>query len=135
MYDHLKKFRDKIYTGMKVGGSNQWNFSNGKWTEIKEAPNRWKFEFQSIKTRVNPAPQNVGAQIDTKFHWYIVADQIATKLDSNSYKVDMNGLKFKVGHKRPHWRTFSYNYPEQLTYKEKVIEILEKLLKELKSSK
>lgn len=119
---------------MKVGGSHRWNF-NGEWLETKEAPDKWEFNFKSKKTRINPTPQNTGAQIGTKFHWYIVADQIATKIDSNSYKVDMNGLKFKVGHKRPYWRTFSYDYPEQLTYKEKIIEILEYLLKELKSSK
>ena len=46
----------------------------------------------------------------------------------------MNGVKFKVGHKRPHWRQFSYDYPEQLSYKEKVIQILENILVKLKSS-
>ncbi|MFW9821145.1 MAG: hypothetical protein ACFFE5_16190, partial [Candidatus Thorarchaeota archaeon] len=69
------------------------------------------------------------------FHWYIIADQIATKIDENSYMTSMQGIKFKVGHKRPYWKKFSYNYPEQLTYKEKVIKILEKVLKDLKRDK
>jgi len=132
MYNSFKKYRDKIYTGMKVGGSHQWNFNNGKWTEIKEAPDRWGFEFKSTKTRANQALQNTGARIGTKYHWYIIADQIITKIDSNSYKVEFNGSKFKVGHKRPDWKKFSYDYPIQVTYKKKVIQILENLLKELK---
>ena len=117
---------------MRVGGSHHWNYNEGKWFETKEAPDKWNFKFDSIKTRINPAPNNSGANINTKFHWYIIADQIATKIDNNSYKVAMNGLKFKVGHKRPFWETFSYNYPQQSSYKEKVIQILENLLKELK---
>ena len=44
----------------------------------------------------------------------------------------MKGLKFKLGHKRPYWKTFSYNYPEQQTYKEKIITILEEILIDLK---
>jgi hypothetical protein len=131
-YNALKKFNDKIYTGMTIGDSHYWNYNNGKWIETKTAPDRWKIKFESLKTRVNSAPYNTGAHKGTKFHWYIIADQIATKLDSNSYKTSMNGVKFKVGHKRPHWKTFSYNYPEQLSYKERIIEILEYILKKLK---
>jgi hypothetical protein len=44
----------------------------------------------------------------------------------------MNGLKFKIGHKRPHWRSFSYDYEDQLSYKERVIQVLEEMLKALK---
>jgi hypothetical protein len=133
MYNKLKTYNNKIYTGMKVGGSHYWNYNDGKWFETKETPDKWKIKFQSVKTRANPAPQNTGANIGTKYHWYIIADQIATKLNNDSYMTLMNGIKFKVGHKRPHWKKFSYNYPEQLSYKERIIEILENLLKDLKS--
>ena len=44
----------------------------------------------------------------------------------------MKGVKFKIGHKRPHWKSFSYAYPEQISYKERVINILEQILKKLK---
>ena len=44
----------------------------------------------------------------------------------------MNGIKFKLGHKRPYWRTFNYNYPNQVTKKQRIIKILEEILKELK---
>lgn len=133
MYNTLKNYKDQIYTGMKVGGMHNWNYTNGKWSETKIAPDKWFINFESLKTRMHTAPVNSGASTGSKFHWYIIADQIATKLDSNSYMTHMKGTKFKVGHKRPHWKTFSYNYSEQKSYKEKVINILEDVLYRLKS--
>ena len=135
MYDNFKTHENKIYTGMRVGGSHDWNYTNGKWYETKEAPDRWSFAFDSIKTRINPAPTNSGASIKTKFHWYIIADQIATKLDANSYMTSMKGVKFKVGRKRPYWRAFSYKYPNQIGYKERIINILEDAIRRLKAEK
>ncbi|MFX0134001.1 MAG: hypothetical protein ACFFDN_10195 [Candidatus Hodarchaeota archaeon] len=133
MYDTFKVYGKKIYTGMRVGGSHHWNYNDGKWFETKQTPNKWKFKFDSIKSRINPAPSNSGASINTQFHWYIIADQIAIKIDNNSYMTSMKGVKFKIGHKRPYWKTFSYNYPEQLSYKERIIEILEEILMELRN--
>jgi hypothetical protein len=103
---------------MKIGNSHCWHYKNGKWYETKKAPDKWSFKFNCLKTRVNPAPNNTGAAIKTKYHWYVLADQIATKINNNSYMTSMKGVKFKVGHKRPHWRTFSYNYSDQISYKE-----------------
>lgn len=134
MYDTFKIHDKKIYTGMKVGRSHSWNYNNGKWFETKKAPDKWTFTFDSLKTRITPAPKNTGATRKTKFHWYIIADQIATKIDENSYMTSMKGVKFKIGHKRPYWRTFSYDYPNQLSHKERVINILEEILKELKTT-
>jgi len=133
MYNSLKKYNNKVYTGMRVGNSHNWNYTNGTWYEIKKAPDRWDFKFECLKTRINPAPNNTGASINTQFHWYIIADQIATKIDNNSYMTSMKGVKFKIGHKRPYWKTFSYNYPDQLSYKERIIKILEEILTELKN--
>ena len=135
MYNELKKFHDKIYTGMRVGQFHHWNYNDGHWYEKKIAPNEWQIKFKSIKTRYQAAPSNSGARIGTKYHWYIIADQIATKLDDNSYITDLKGVKFKVGHKRPYWKSFSYEYPEQDGYKERVIQILEETLKKLKNEK
>ncbi|MFX1418130.1 MAG: hypothetical protein ACFE9N_04325 [Promethearchaeota archaeon] len=135
MYNALKKYNNKLYTGMRVGDSHQWNYMDGKWYETKKEPDKWTFNFESLKTRTNPAPINTGASINTKFHWYIIADQIATKIDQNSYTTSMTGIKFKIGHKRPYWKTFSYNYPDQSSYKERIIKILEGVLNNLKNSK
>lgn len=120
---------------MKIGGTHKWHYNNGKWLETKVAPDQWTFNFQSIKTRFQSAPMNSGAKLNTKYHWYMIADQIASKLDANSYLTNMKGIKFKIGHKRPNWKTFSYNYPEQESYKDRIIKILEKTLENLKNEK
>ncbi len=132
MYNKLKTYNNKIYSGMEIGNSHSWNYNNGKWYEIKEAPDRWKIKFDSVKTRVNSAPINSGAKLGTKFHWYIIADQIATKLNNDSYMTNMSGVKFKIGHKRPQWRAWSFQYPNQISYKERIISILENIIKKLK---
>ena len=120
---------------MRIGGSHKWHYNNGKWYETKLAPDMWQFSFHSLKTRFYNAPINSGAKVQTKYHWYIIADQIASKLDNNSYKTEMKGFKYKIGHKRPNWRNFSYEYPEQESYKERVIKILEDTLIKLKNDK
>ncbi len=135
MFNTLKTHENKIYTGMRVGGTHHWKYEGGNWIETKMAPDRWKIKFDSLKTRVKAAPINSGASVQTKYHWYIIADQIATKLDANTYMTSMKGVKFKIGHKRPNWRNFSYKYPEQVSYKERVINTLEHILKKLKEEK
>ena len=131
-YNELKEYNGQVYTGMLIGSSHNWNYPNGKWHETKLAPDKWKFEFEAIKRRERASPNNTGASKGTTYHWYILADQKATKLDNDSYQTLMNGLKFKIGHKRPHWRSFSYEYDEQLSYREKIIRVLEETLNELK---
>ena len=120
---------------MKIGGSHKWHYDKGTWFETKLTPNQWTFNFHSVKTRFNAAPMDSGAKLNTKYHWYIIADQLASKLDSNSYITDMKGVKFKLGHKRPNWKKFSYNYPEQQSYRDRVINILERTLENLKNKK
>ena len=127
-YNELKEYDGKIYTGMLVGSSHNWLYPNGKWHETKLAPDKWKFTFESVKKRSHPAPDNTGAAKGTIYHWYIIADQRATKVDNDSYFTLMEGLKFKIGHKRPHWRMFSYEYDDQLSYNEKVIRALEETI-------
>ncbi len=117
---------------MKVGGTHLWDYKNGKWWEMKIAPDKWSIQFDCMKTRTHAAPANSGANINTKFHWFILADQIATKIDANSYQTTLKGTKFKVGHKRPYWKDFSYNYPDQEDYRSRVIHILEDTLARLK---
>jgi len=120
---------------MKVGGTHEWHYDNGKWVETKLSPDKWKFKFNSVKTRLHQAPFNSGAERNTKFHWYIIADQIATKLNKDSYMTNMNGLKFKIGHKRPNWSGFNYDFPKLDSYKQRVIRILEETLSKLKNEK
>lgn len=127
-YDELKIYNGKIYTGMMIGSSHDWVYNNGSWHETKLAPDKWEFSYDSIKRRTRSAGDNTGASKGTIYHWYIIADQKATKLDNDSYQTKMTGLKFKLGHKRPHWKKFSYDYPEQVSYDERLKQVLEEVL-------
>ena len=129
-YDALKEYQGQVYTGMAIGQSHEWNYNNGIWTETKVEPNKWDIQFKSLKTRSHLAPDDTGAQIGTQYHWYILADQKVKKIDANSYDTMMTGMKFKVGHRLPNWKHWSYQYPEQLSYKQQLIAILERALKE-----
>lgn len=132
-YDELKEYNGKVYTGMMIGSSHNWQYPNGNWIETKVAPDKWEFSFESIKRRNRASGNNTGAVKGTMFHWYILADQQATKLDNDSYQTSMTGVKFKIGHKRPYWKRFSYDYSDQISYKEKVIQVLEETLFALKN--
>ena len=130
-YDDLKEYKGKVYSGMLIGSSHNWSYPNGKWIETKVAPDKWEFSFESVKKRNRLSRENTGAASGTTFHWYIIADQKATKLNADSYFTSMSGLKFKLGHKRPYWRKFSYDYAEQLSYRERVRQVLEEMLKNI----
>ena len=123
-YDDMKSHDGKSYSGMKVGGRHSWVYPDGRWEETKTAPDRWEFTFNSIKNRANAAPVGSGVGPGSEYHWYILASQKVKKVDANAYETFMHGLKFKVGHKRPYWRSFSYEYPEQISERHRIMQIL-----------
>lgn len=127
-YDQLKTDQNgKKYSGMRIGAQHNWDYPNGKWDETKIGPCEWEFEFNARKRRHIPAPSGSGAGLGTQYHWYIVADQIVRKVSADEYETLMKGRKFKVGHKRPHWKQFSYKYPEQTGYTESVADYLRRM--------
>jgi len=131
-YDDSKEFNGQRYSGMAVGGQHAWNYPNGLWRERKIAPDEWEFTFSSVKHRVRSAPIGSGAPPDTQYHWYILAHQRVRKLDQDNYSTLMSGMKYKLAHKRPHWRNWSSQYPEQVSETERIIAILEATLARLK---
>ena len=131
-YDDLKRHRGEIYSGMPVGCGHTWDYEAGRWQETKMAPNRWVFEFRSQKTRKRRAPMGSGATQDTGYHWYILADQHVRKVDKDSYDTLMRGLKFKIGHRRPKWHRWSYDYPGQASYRDRVLEILRNAMADMR---
>src|SRR6266704_4658425 len=132
-YDDVKEFEGETYAGMAVGGEHTWLYPNGLWRETKVAPDRWDFDFSSIKERERSAPPGSGVPVGTQYHWYILADQRVRKIDADSYTTFMSGVKYKIAHKRPHWRKWSSEYPEQPSETEKLIDILEGTLARLRS--
>ncbi len=131
-YDDVKEFEGETYSGMAVGGEHTWLYPNGLWKETKVAPDRWDFTFNSIKERERSAPPGSGVPVGTQYHWYLLADQRVRKIDADSYTTFMSGVKYKLAHKRPHWRKWSSEYPEQTAETEKLINILEGTLARLR---
>jgi tRNA (cmo5U34)-methyltransferase len=131
-FDDLKESGGKVYSGMSIGDGHRWLYPDGIWEERKVAPDRWDFTFSSLKTRTRSAPEGSGAAIGTSYHWYILAHQRVRKRDKDSYDTFMEGMKFKVAHRRPHWRSWSTEYPDQEPEREVLIRILEEELARLR---
>jgi hypothetical protein len=133
-YDDLKEFRGRKYMGMPIGGRHVWNYPNGTWKEEKMDPDSWVFTFESVKRRRREAPKNSGAPINTEYHWYILADQLVRKIDKDTYRTMMEGVKHKLSHKRPYWRKWSSEYENNISNRDRVVMILEDMLKRLKDN-
>lgn len=132
-FNDIKNFNGKAYSGMLVGGSHLWDYPHGVWEEMKIAPDIWQFSFTSIKSRKVAAPENSGVPLNTKYHWFIMADQRVTKTTKDQYQTAMLGTKFKIGHQRPYWKGMSYSYPGQLSYRQRIIQILRDTLQRLEA--
>src|SRR3954471_10746691 len=99
-YDRPKEFQGKRYTGMAVGRGHKWKYDAGDWTEKKVTPDKWELHYAVKKRRKGHAPEGSGAPVGTSHRWYILADQVVTKLDANTYSTEMKGIKYKLAHKR-----------------------------------
>ena len=62
-----------------------------------------------------------------------MAHQRVRKLDQDAYETFMEGVKYKLAHKRPHWRAWSSEYPGNRPEREVLIDILERALAGLKA--
>src|SRR4051812_37589112 len=127
-YDRYKTFEGKRYTGMAVGRSHHWNYDPGDWTEKKVTPDRWTIHFAVKKHRKGRAPEGSGAPVGTSHHWYILADQVVTKLDANSYSTELTGTKFKLAHKRADTESWSASDGAQ---RRRLVQILRQMIAEL----
>jgi hypothetical protein len=123
-YNDLKEFDGEPYTGMAVGGRHTWRYANAVWREVKVAPDEWEFTLTSTKERDCAAPEGSGAALDTQYHWYLLAHQFVRKIDADRYATFMSGLKYKIAHKRPSWRTWSNGYDAEGSERDRVVAIL-----------
>ncbi|CEO94466.1 unnamed protein product (mitochondrion) [Plasmodiophora brassicae] len=98
--DYKEDAGGNVYTGMKVGGRHIWDYGAGEWRETKETADRWRIQYQVTKRRRGHAPPGSGVPIGTEYHWMIVAHQYVKKVDDNTYETNMEGLKYKLAHKR-----------------------------------
>ena len=63
----------------------------------------------------------------TAYHWYILADQVITKLDANSYMTEMVGVKYKLAHRRADKDAWSASERAQRKH---LVQVLEELIAE-----
>jgi hypothetical protein len=127
-YDQLKEFEGKRYTGMKVGRRHRWHYDAGDWTEKKVTPDQWEFEYAVVKRRAGRAPEGSGAPVGTAYRWYILAHQVVTKLDANSYTTEMAGLKYKLAHRRAESTSWSASERAQ---RKRLVQLLRELIADL----
>src|SRR5437763_2011699 len=127
-YDQFKVHEGKRYTGMKIGRGHKWKYDAGDWAEKKVTPDKWEFQYSVVKRRKGRAPEGSGAPIGTAYNWYILAHQIVTKLDANSYTTEMAGLKYKLAHKRADKTTWSASDRAQ---RRRLVQILREMIAEI----
>src|SRR5687768_423800 len=129
-YNQFKEFEGKKYTGMRVGRTHKWYYDKGEWKEKKLTPDKWQFSYSVSKRRAGNAPEGSGVPVGTEYHWYILANQNVKKLDANNYTTSMIGLKYKLAHKRAERGNWSSS---DMAQRKRLIEILEELIKNIKS--
>jgi len=71
---------------------------------------------------------DLGCGVGTQYHWLVVGNQRVRKIDADCYDTFMQGMKFKVGYKKPNWRDYSYTYPGQESREEVIRECLKLVL-------
>jgi hypothetical protein len=130
-YDRFKDYQGQRYTGMKVGRGHKWRYDAGEWREKKVTPDRWDFQYSVTKRRAGKAPAGSGAPVGTAYRWYILADQIVTKQDANSYTTEMAGLKYKVAHRRADKETWSASDAAQ---RRRLVKLLRETIAELEAT-
>lgn len=128
-YNQIKEFEGKKYTGMKIGGSHEWNYNDNLWQEEKVEPDLWRIKFTATKRRTHSASINTGCEIGTQYNWLIVGQQRVIKINENEYQTVLEGNKWKIGYKKPSWRDFSYNYKDQKSEKQQIIDKLNEELR------
>jgi hypothetical protein len=108
------------YAGAPIGLTHEWDYA-GRWRETKLERDRWAMAFRAMKRRHVAAPMGSGAKQDSCFYWLIVATQRARKVDANAYTTLMEGVKWKLAHKRADRAVWSHEYRGAATLRQRTI--------------
>ena len=127
-YNSFKEYKGKQYTGMKIGRSHKWYYDKGEWKEKKVTPDQWQIHYEVTKRRAGRAPEGSGVPVGTEYNWYILAHQNVRKLNANDYTTEMDGMKFKLAHKRAEKTTWSASEKAQ---RRKLIRIFQGMIDQL----
>ena len=129
-YDALKEFGGRRYRGMRVGRGHKWNYEPGVWTEKKVTPEKWQVAFAVKKRRAGRAPEGSGAPVGTSHHWFILADQVVTKIDANTYTTELSGSKYMLAYRKAGAEKWSAGEKGQRNH---LIRILRAMIAELEA--
>jgi hypothetical protein len=129
-YNQYKFYQGHQYTGMTIGRSHKWYYDKGIWIDKKITPEKWLINFEVTKRRAGKAPEGSGVPVGTEYHWYILAHQMVKKLDANIYSTKMNGLKFKLAHKRSSKNKWNISDSTQRNH---LVKILKNFISELEA--
>ena len=129
-YNSFKEHEGKQYTGMKIGRSHKWYYDKGEWKEKKITPDQWQIHYAVTKRRAGKAPEGSGVPVGTEYNWYILAHQNVRKLNANDYTTEMNGMKFKLAHKRAEKATWSASDKAQ---RRRLIKIFQGMIEQLEA--
>jgi hypothetical protein len=130
-YNRYKLYKGKQYTGVTIGRGHKWYYDKGIWLDKKISPEKWTINFEVTKRRAGKAPEGSGAPVGTEYHWFILAHQVVKKLDANSYSTAMNGVKYKLAHKRIAKEKWSISDKTQRNH---LIKILKGYIEELETT-
>lgn len=129
-YNSFKEYKGKQYTGMKIGRSHKWYYDKGEWKEKKITPDQWQIHYAVTKRRAGKAPEGSGVPVGTAYNWYILAHQNVRKLNANDYSTEMEGMKFKLAHKRAEKGTWSASEKAQ---RKRLIKIFQGMIDQLEA--
>ena len=127
-YNSFKEYQGQQYTGMKIGRSHKWYYDKGEWKEKKVTPDEWQIHYAVTKRRAGKAPEGSGVPVGTEYNWYILAHQNVRKLNANDYSTEMDGMKFKLAHKRFDKATWSASEKAQ---RRRLIKIFQRMIDQL----
>jgi hypothetical protein len=120
----LAEFEGSEYTGVR--SEDDWCLGKGKWTESRRAPKEWDFVFETIALKAFKGDKAM--PVGSEYQSYILAHQNIVKTRNNTYKVKLEGIKFKLAHKEEEGASWSAN---SLAQKNSLIKILKGVLAEL----
>jgi hypothetical protein len=130
-YNRFKKYGDKQYSGMSVGRSHKWYYDKGEWHETKITPDLWEISYTVKKRRAGKAPKGSGVPKGTGYHWFIIPHQNVNKLNLDDYSTTLNGLKYKLAHKRADKEKWNISATAQRKH---LIAFLKNIIQQLKTS-
>ncbi|HLP14527.1 MAG TPA: hypothetical protein VK177_21530 [Flavobacteriales bacterium] len=111
------------YTG--VLNEQTWNLSKATWNESRRNAKSWDILFETLATKPFEGANEL--PVGSEFHSYILAHQTMVKTRKNTWKVKLDGKKFKLAHKEE-GAGWSANSTTRRNY---LIKILKETLHEL----